>query len=413
MMNSSKWQVPFFTVWIGQAFSMVGSAVVRFALIWWLTEQTGSATTLSLASVVSMLPFVILGPFVGVLVDRWNRKWVMIVSDSLIALLTAFLAYLYWIDRMQIWHVYAVLFLRSLGGTFQDPAMRASTSLMVPKEQLTRVGGMNETLQGVVNIVSPPLGAMLLKVLDMQGTLAIDIVTAVLAVLPLFFIHIPQLEALGAKKEKGDRRMPIVQDVVQGFRYLWGWQGLFFLLVVLSVMRFFTTPTFSMLPLVVTQHFGGEALELGWLNSAHGFGFVAGGFILSLWGGFRRKTFTALLGLVGMGIGNLIFGLVPGDAFGLALVVMFARTMMIPMIRGSVLSIFQVHVPPEIQGRVFTMLISVVSIMAPIGVAIGGPVADAIGVKNLFVVSGVGCLVLAVLWAMTPKILYLEDEMRP
>ena len=124
-MNSSKWQVSFFTVWIGQAFSMVGSALVRFALIWWLTEQTGSATTLAMASVVSMLPFVALGPFVGVLVDRWNRKWVMIISDSLIALLTVFLAYLYWIGQMQVWHVYAILFLRSLGGTFQDPAMRA------------------------------------------------------------------------------------------------------------------------------------------------------------------------------------------------------------------------------------------------------------------------------------------------
>jgi DHA3 family macrolide efflux protein-like MFS transporter len=271
---------------------------------------------------------------------------------------------------------------------------------------------MNETLQGVVNIVSPPLGAVLLQMLDMQGTLAIDIVTAILAVLPLLFVYVPQPKTLAAKEDVGDRRIPIAQDVVQGFRYLWGWQGLFFLLVVLSAMRFFTTPTFSMLPLVVTQHFGGEALELGWLNSAHGFGFVAGGFVLSLWGGFRRKTFTALLGLTGIGIGNLIFGLVPSDAFWLALAVMFARTMMIPMIRGSVLAIFQLHVPPEIQGRVFTMLISVVSIMAPIGVAIGGPVADAIGVQNLFLLSGVGCLVLAVFWGMTPKILYLEDEMR-
>ncbi|MBN1583354.1 MAG: MFS transporter [Anaerolineae bacterium] len=297
------------------------------------------------------------------------------------------------------------------GGTFQDPAMRVSTSLMVPKSQLTRVGGMNETLQGVVNIVSPPLGALLLTILDMQGTLAIDVVTAVLAVAPLLFIHIPQPETPESDRDVGRKQVSIVQDVIQGFRYLWQRQGLFFMLIVLSVMRFFMVPSYSMLPLVVTRHFGGEALELGWLNSSHGFGFVAGGFILSVWGGFQRKTFTGLLGLIGMGVGNLIFGLVPGDAFGMALVMMFVRAMMVPLLRGSVFAIFQVYVPPEIQGRVFTVLISVVSLMAPIGMGISGPVADAIGVQNLFVVSGIACLVIAVLWSVTPKILYLEDEM--
>jgi DHA3 family macrolide efflux protein-like MFS transporter len=352
-----------------------------------------------------------LGPFAGVLVDRWNRKRVMIISDGLIALLTALLAFLYWIDRMQSWHVYAILFLRSLGGTFQDPAMRASTSLMVPKSELTRVGGMNETLQGVVNIVSPPLGALLLEILDMQGTLAIDIITAVLAIAPLVFIYVPQPETLESEQGAVRKQASIVQDVIQGFRYLWQRQGLFFMLVVLSVMRFFMAPSYSMLPLVVTRHFGGDALELGGLNSAHGFGFVAGGFILSTWGGFKRKTLTGLLGLIGMGVGNLIFGLVPGDAFGMALVVMFLRTMMVPLLRGSVLAIFQVYVPPEIQGRVFTVLLSVISLMAPIGVGIGGPMADVIGVENLFVVSGIACLVIAALWALAPKILYLEDEM--
>jgi DHA3 family macrolide efflux protein-like MFS transporter len=141
--------------------------LVRFALIWWLTEETGSATTLAVASAVTMLPLIVLGPFGGALVDRWDRRWVMVISDGIIALLTVLLAYLYWLEVAQVWQVYAILFLRSLGGAFQDSAMRASTSLMAPKEQLTRVSGMNETLQGIVNVVSPPLGALLLEVLGL------------------------------------------------------------------------------------------------------------------------------------------------------------------------------------------------------------------------------------------------------
>jgi DHA3 family macrolide efflux protein-like MFS transporter len=403
-----NWKVRFFTVWVGQAFSLVGSALVRFALIWWLTEETGSATVLATASLVSTLPFIFVGPLVGALVDRWKRRWVMIVSDGLIALFTAVLAYLYWVGSAQLWHVYVILFLRSLGGTLQEPAMRASTSLMVPKDQLARVGGMNETLQGVVSIVSPPLGALLLEILDMQGTLAIDLITALMAIGPLLFLRIPQP---GASDVSGERNS-IFRDLGEGFRYVWNWRGLFFMFLVLAGLRFFMAPSFSMLPLMVTQYFGGAALELAWINSAHGGGFIAGGFILSVWGGFKRRTMTALVGLIGVGVGMLVFGSVPADAFWLALIVMFLRTTMLPLIRGPVLAIFQAHVPPEMQGRVFTLLMSSISVMAPLGLAVGGPLADAFGVRALFLISGAGCLLTALLWASNPTLMRLEDQAR-
>jgi DHA3 family macrolide efflux protein-like MFS transporter len=401
--------VRFFTIWTGQAFSMVGSALVRFALIWWLTKETDSATVLATASTVSMLPFIVLGPLAGAYVDRWNRRWTMIISDGLIALLTGLLAYLYWRGLAQIWHVYAILFLRSLGGAFQDPAMRASTSLMAPREALARIGGMNETLAGVVNIVSPPLGALLLELLSMQGTLAIDIITAILAIGPLLFVRIPQ----PSTSDRGVQAQSVFRDLGDGFRYVWRWQGLSFMFVALAGLRFFLVPSFSFLPLMVTRHFGGGALELGWINSAHGFGFVGGGFVLSAWGGFKRRTETALVGLIGVGIGMVAFGLVPASAFWLALIVMLLRTMMVPMIRGSIMAIFQAHVPPELQGRAFTLLVSSVSIMAPFGLAIGGPLVDALGIRVLFVSGGIGCLVMALAWALSPTIMRLEDHVAP
>jgi len=187
--RKNGWAVPFFTIWTGQALSLVGSQAGVFALVWWLTQRTGSGTVLATSTMVAMLPGVLLGPFIGALVDRWNRRWIMIVADSVIALFSAWLAILFWADALQIWHVYVIGFVRALGGTFHHPAMQASTSLMVPDEQLARVAGMNQTLYGVMTIVTPPLGAFLMSILPLHWIMAIDVITAAFAIAPLFFVH--------------------------------------------------------------------------------------------------------------------------------------------------------------------------------------------------------------------------------
>ena len=153
---------PFIILWSGQAASLFGSQLVQFALIWWLTTTTGSATILAFASLMGLLPQVLLGPFVGVLVDRWNRRMTMLLADALVAAATLGLALLFWAGSVQIWHVFVILFIRALGGAFHWPAIQSSTSLMIPKEFLTRVQGFNQMLQGGLNIASAPLGALLL-----------------------------------------------------------------------------------------------------------------------------------------------------------------------------------------------------------------------------------------------------------
>ncbi|MCP4519337.1 MAG: MFS transporter, partial [Delftia sp.] len=145
-------------------------------------------------------------------------------------------------------------------------------------------------------------------------------------------------------------------------------------------------------------------------NSANGLGFVAGGILLSLWGGFKRRTATSVLGLFGVGLGSIAFGLVPSSAFGLALVFMFLRTSMLPLVRGSIMAIFQTSVPPEMQGRLFTLLMSAISLAPPLGLAIGGLLAEAYGVRALFILGGAGCMLMALVWALTPSVLYLEDQ---
>ena len=193
------WKARFRTIWGGQAISIIGSQLVQFALIWYLTVQTGSATVLATASFISLLPNVILGPFVGTLVDRWNRRAIMLRADSIITLATMVLAVLFMGDAVAIWHIYIVMFIRALAGSFHTNAMTASISLMVPKEHLTRIQGMNQMLNGGLNIVAAPLGAFLIGILPMQGILAIDVATALFAIVPLLMIQIPQPERMPRK----------------------------------------------------------------------------------------------------------------------------------------------------------------------------------------------------------------------
>jgi len=277
--QDSNWKVPFFAVWIGQAFSLLGSGVVQFALVWWLTIQTGSATVLAIAALIATLPQIVLGPLAGPLVDRWNRRLILIVADGLIALVTLWLIYVYSIGAMQVWHVYAVMFIRAAASAFHFPTMQASTSLMVPREQLSRVAGLNQTLQGTTNILSPALGALLLQLFELRAALAVDIVTAALAILPLFFIVIPQPPRTSTGETEIDRPS-FWRDMRTGLRYVWGWPGLLAILLMAMLVNFMLTPAFSLLPLLVTTQFGGDAGLLATLEALSGVGVIAGGSLL-------------------------------------------------------------------------------------------------------------------------------------
>jgi DHA3 family macrolide efflux protein-like MFS transporter len=407
--HTSSWAMSFFTIWVGQALSLIGSGLGGFALVWWLTDTTRSATVLATASLVQVLPGVILGPFVGALVDRWNRRTVMILADTAIALFSAWLAFLFWTEALQIWHVYVIMFVRAVGGTFHWPAMQASTSLMVPKEQLSRVAGMNQTLQGILNIVSPPLGAFLMTLLPLHGIMAIDVATAAFAIAPLFVVYIPQPERREVANGAQEAKPSIWQDVKEGFLYIWRWQGLFIVLLIATLLNLLINPGFSLVPILVTEHFGGRAAQLAWMNSAWGLGAVAGGLTLSVWGGFRRRIHTSLLGMLGMSLGVLIVGFVPSSAFWLGLFGMFLAGFMNPITNGPFFAILQDVVAPDMQGRVFTVIMSISAGASPLGMAVAGPVADWLGVQIWFVVGGIVGLLIGVCVASIPAIMHLED----
>jgi DHA3 family macrolide efflux protein-like MFS transporter len=407
---------PFFTIWTGQAFSLLGSELVQFALVWWLTATTGSATVLALASMVAVLPRIFVSPVAGVLVDRWSRRIVMMVADSMIALAVVVLAVLYALDAVHIWHIYVLMFLRAVGGAFHWPAMQASTTLMVPQEHLSRVAGLNQTLQGLTNIAVPPMGALLLEVLPMQSILAIDVATAILAIVPLFFIPVPQPERKAAPEaavggaQEGATQPSVLADLREGLRFVWGWPGLTVMLVIAALSNLLANPAFTLVPLLVSGHFGGGALELGWLQSAFGIGFVVGGLTLGAWGGFKRRIVTAYLAQILSGVGFVVIGMSPANAFLLAVGATFFIGFTNPIINGSLMAVFQTIVPAEMQGRVFTLLMSVTGVTTPLGLAIAGPVGDAVGVQPWFLVTGIVVVAMGAGALFVPAIVRIEDR---
>lgn len=397
----------FFIIFAGQSFSLLGSQLVQFSLVWWLTKIFGSASVLAFASIMAILPQVFLAPFAGTLVDRLNRRKVMVVADVFIALAVIVLGVLYAQDAVQVWHIYVLMFIRSVGGAFHWPAMQASTTLMVPGKHLSRVAGLNQSLHGLANIAAPPLGALLLEVMPMQGVLAIDVGTAMLAITPLLFIPIPQPTRIG-KAATG--QFSVLVDLREGLRYLRGLKGVLIALVIAMVSNLLVTPAMSLKAILVAKHFGGGALEFAWMQSAFGVGVVLGGVTLGVWGGFKRRMVTGLLALILMGIGITVVGLTPSNAFVLALGATFFHGFMNPIANGSMFAVMQAIVPPEMQGRFFTLVLSGATAMTPLGLAIAGPVADALGVQSWFLIGGASMVAMGASMFSIPSIVRIEDN---
>jgi DHA3 family macrolide efflux protein-like MFS transporter len=404
-MNRQRWAPRFFSIWVGQQLSWIGSRAGGFALVWWLTRETGSAQVLATATMGIIVPMVILGPIAGTYVDRWNRRLTILISDTAIACVSLLLAYLFWTGQMEIWHVYLVIVARSIGGTFHGPAIGASTTMLVPERHLTRVAGLNQSMTGTIQVFGPMLGALLISIMPLHGVMLIDVATATFAVLPLLFLRIPQPEA--ETMEEGER---LVTSLRIAFRFVWQKRGILYIAALAGFMNFVINPVFVLLPLLVTEHFQAGPLELGWLQSASGVGLIAGGLLLSLWGGFRKKVVTMYIGGGLQGLALALLGVVPSNLFPVAVAAMGANGLLNAWYNGATAPVIQTVVPPDMQGRVFTLLTSVCQGVYPISLAILGPVVGLIGLRSWYV--GGGLLVFAICMAalFVPSIANLEQQ---
>lgn len=404
----SRWLRRYLSIWLGQVASLFGSQLVQFALIWHLTQQTGSATVLATASLVGLLPMVVAGPFIGALVDRWDRRLVMIAADATVAVATLGLALAFAAGPVEPPVIYAALFVRAVAGGFHGSASSASMTLLVPKAHHARVQGLNQAREGALGILSAPVGALLIAVLPMQHILAIDILTACMAIAPLLVFDVPQPE-----RHPASRGHSVFADMREGLRFVVSWRGLMVVIGMAMLINFLLSPAFALLPILVSKHFSAGALELGWMNAAFGVGVVVGGVALGAWGGFKRKIVTAMLGVTGIGAGTLLIGLAPQGLVALGVAGMALAGVAQPVANGSLGAILQGVIPPAMQGRVFSLLFAASSAMSPLGLAIAGPVADLASVPVWYVVGGAVCLAMACVGVALPAVVNIESERAP
>ena len=405
-MNTQRWAPRFFTIWVGQQLSWIGSRVGSFALVWWLTRETGSAQVLATATLGIIIPMVVLGPIAGAYVDRWNRRLTILIADASIACVSLLLAYLFWSGQMEIWHVYLVIVGRSIGGAFHRPAITASTTMLVPERHLTRIAGLNQSMIGGIRVLGPVAGAMLISIMPLHGVMLIDVATAAFAILPLLFLRIPQPKA--ETMQKGER---LLTSLRIAFAFVWQYRGIFHIAMLAGFINFVISPVFVLLPLLVTQHFQGGPLELGWLQSASGVGLIAGGLLLSLWGGFKKKLVTMYVGGALGGLALALLGVIPSNLFPIAVVAMGANGLFNAWYNGATAPLLQTVVPPDMQGRVDTLLTSICQGVYPISLAILGPVVNVIGLRTWYVGGGLLMFVVCVMALFVPSIANLEERL--
>lgn len=401
-----RWMWTFFPIWIGQIFSIIGSQVAQFALVWWLTSSTGSATVLMTATLVAVVPGVLIGPFAGALVDRWNRRLTMIIADLIGALAALALALLFWGGTLEIWHVYLAMFVRAICAAFHVPAEQASIALMVPKAQLARVGGLNQMLQGATMIAGPPLGALVLSLLPLYSVMLLDVVTALIAIVPLLFVRLAQPPRDTTHAATGD----LWTDLREGLRYVARWRGLLVLLAISAALNFLFAPAFALLPLLVTGHFAGGAFALGWLSAAWSVGLLGGGLLLSTWGGFPRKIVTALTALIVMGVFILVIGITPPNGFWIAFGAFIISGVCNGLANGALMALLQSVIVPEMQARVFTLIGSASTAMMPLGLLIAGPLAERYSVQIWFALAGAMCIVMGGAAFRSRSVMQIEDH---
>jgi len=282
--------------------------------------------------------------------------------------------------------------------------MQAATTLMVPEEHLARIGGLNQALHGLASVLAPPLAAVLFILLPIHGILSIDILTALLAMLPLIFIRIPE-----PVMHEEVKRASIIMELREGIRFMRSWSGLMALIFIFMLVNLLLTPAITLTPILVLDHFHLGAIEFATMEAAVGIGMLAGGLALGVWGGSKRSVVGGFSALALMGLGTAVIGVVPSDGFAIAVGALLFVGLMLPIVNGSFIAVFQKTVPANMQGRVFSILGSLVTAASPLGLAVAGPVADTIGPQPWFLLAGVPMLILGVAAFFIPSLMNLEE----
>jgi MFS transporter, DHA3 family, macrolide efflux protein len=416
----------FFTIWIGQLASIIGSGLTNFGLGVWVLTETGSVTQFALIIMFASVPAILAAPFAGVIVDKWKRKWLMVISDSIAGISTIIIFVLIYFNVFEVWHLYITAAVSSLFSSFQMPAYQATIPLLVPKAQLGRANGLVQMADALSIVFAPVMAGFLLTSMGIKGILIIDFLTFIIALSTLLFVKFPELSL----SEKDPKKVSFFQDALFGWKYIIDRPGLRGLLVYFAVVNLLLG-YFNVLLQPLILSFTNERM-LGIALSITGIGMLVGGIAMSIWGGPKNR----ILAVIGSGAISGLFLMVLGFKESVFLVTLATCLMFLLLPIGNAASqvIWQSKVPLNVQGRVFALRRMIAISLSPIAYITAGPLVEKVfdpavqnggfaqgltkligtgdgrGIGLLFILLGAGWIVTSLVVFLNPRVRGLESE---
>lgn len=379
----NKWKKDIVLFILSQTVSLLGSSLVQYAIMWYITLHTKSGIMMTISIICGFLPTFFLSPFAGVWADRYNRKILIMLSDSFIALTTLVMAILFFMGYGSIPLLFVMSALRAVGSGIQTPAIGAFIPQLVPEEQLTRVNGINGSIQSMIMLLSPMLSGALLTMATIEAIFFIDVITAAVAVaVLLFFLKVPV-----HAKAQSSQGVSYFKDLHEGVLYIRDHKYVRKFFIFCAFFFFLAAPVAFLTPLQVTRSFGSDVWRLTAIEIFFSLGMMLGGMIIASWGGFRNRIHTMTLSSFVMGICTFALGVIP--IFWLYLAVMVICGIFMPFFNTPSTVLLQEKVEPDFLGRVFGVLGMISSSMMPLGMLVFGPVADIVPIEWLLIGTGV------------------------
>jgi len=402
--------------WIGQVLSQLASTVVQFVIVLWIALETESPLLLGLAAFAGFAPFIVVTPIAGVFADRWNRKKVIISMDFLQATTTLILYILFLIEIVNIWHVLILSAIRGVFQGFHMPATEAIVPILVPKEKLSRINGLNQLMFGLVGLIGPMTATLLLLFWEIREILLLDPLTFLIAVIPAIIITIPSIK----RENPIENKSSFKEEFAEGILFIRERRGLLSLLSLFTTVNFLMQPFYVLFPLFLMKvhSISGEKELSGVLALMFGLqqaGTLIGSVFMSSWKGFKRNVVGVAIGIFISYFCLLMMVLVSQGslAFFILGVVLLINGFSIPVSNVPSQTIWQSVVPPDKMGRVMSVRTTIAWFAIPIGMLFSGVLAELIGIHQLFLVCAlIGLMSLVYSWFMT-DLPHIEKTLLP
>ena len=380
-MSDEAWRLRFWSIFLGQALSLVGSAITQFVLLWWITDKTGSAAALATAGMAMLLPQAVLGPLGGVFADRHDRQIIMILTDLVSALCVLLLIMMFEYGNVELWQIYVLMATRSAMQAFQGPATMASVATLVPPDFVPRAAGFNQTVQGLSMVGAAPLGALLLSFVPVKYALGVDVLTAAIGISPLLFVTIPPVISTSS------RHVRIWAQFRDGIQRIWSDRSLRGLYMLVTITTMFFMPLFTMIPLLVKSRYHGGPPQLALLESLTGVGMIIGGILVAVIAPKRKVPWV----LGGMSLSCFLIAAtawLPPELFLVCGALWLVGASAFMLANASLMAVLQTVIAQDFQGRAISVLTTMNAVAAPVGLAIANPLGEFLGVSWLFFVFG-------------------------